>query len=229
MTQYGDQRGSLQGAQRSLIELGRWADQRGWCPATGGNFSLRLRGAEGDERCLITASGVHKGELTSSDFIELDLEGRPLNPQDPNRPSAETLIHLELYKLSADTGAVLHTHSVLNTVLSRATEGERLSLEGWEMQKALRAQTTHEAEVGLAIFDNSQDMRALAAALRRRWEQRADVHWGFLVRGHGLYSWGRDLAEARRHLEAIEFLLACHLELLRLSGHSKAALTAPTR
>lgn len=205
------------GERHALVELGRWVDQRGWCPATGGNLSARLYEAP-QPACVVTASGVHKGDLRVEDFIDVDLQGAPLNSSERRRPSAETLAHVALYRLSDEIGAVIHTHSVLNTVISKVTSGPQLHLQGWEMQKALSGVHTHEGTCSLELFENTQDMSALALEIERRWRSSGGLRWGLLVRGHGLYTWGRDLTEARRHLEAIEFLLACHREQLTLSS-----------
>ncbi|MFC6669149.1 methylthioribulose 1-phosphate dehydratase [Marinobacterium aestuariivivens] len=194
-----------------ILDAGRWIDAQGWCPATGGNFSQR----SGDNAALITASGRHKGHLTGQDLLRVDLEGRVLDSD--LRPSAETLLHCCLYRLDAGIGAVLHTHSVNSTVLSRLTAGDWLEIEGFEMQKSLSGNLTHDEAIRIALFDNTQDMQALAAAVTERWDQ-APLSWGLLVRGHGLYAWGRDMNEARRHLEGLEFLFACVLEMKRLGA-----------
>ncbi|SEQ98118.1 methylthioribulose-1-phosphate dehydratase [Amphritea atlantica] len=193
----------------ALIEAGRWIDAQGWCPATGGNFSARLS----DDQALVTASGRHKGRLTDEDLLTVDLDGQPLESK--LKPSAETLLHTRLYQLNSAIGAVLHTHSVASTVLSRLERDDWLTLCGYEMQKSLSGNQSHEATIQLAVFDNTQDMQALAEQLALRWQQ-APLNWGFLVRGHGLYAWGHDVNEARRHLEGLEFLFACELEMRRL-------------
>jgi len=193
----------------AVIEAGRWIDAQGWCPATGGNFSVRLAA----EQALVTASGRHKGHLSEADLLSVDLNGRPLDSD--LKPSAETLLHTRLYALDADIGAVLHTHSIASTVLSRLETGDWFSMQGYEMQKSLAGNLSHEPEIKLALFENTQDMQLLADKLRTRWQQ-TPLQWGFLVRGHGLYAWGRNMAEARRHLEGLEFLFACELEMRRL-------------
>ncbi|MCP8688637.1 methylthioribulose 1-phosphate dehydratase [Marinobacterium sedimentorum] len=194
---------------QSIIEAGRWIDAQGWCPATGGNFSLR----DGADEVLITASGRHKGHLCEADLLRVDLAGAALDST--LKPSAETLLHTQLYQLDRQIGAVLHTHSVSATVLSLTTPGDWLGIEQLEMQKSLSGNQTHDAAIRIAIFDNTQDMQALARTVAQCWQQGA-LSWGLLVRGHGLYAWGRDMAEARRHLEGLEFLFACQLELRRL-------------
>ncbi len=195
--------------KQSVIDAGKWIDQQGWCPATGGNFSVRIDA----KHAWVTASGKHKGALTPEDLLQVDLKGVVIGSE--KRPSAETLLHMALYELDADIGAVLHTHSVSSTVLSRLVDGDVLTLRGYEMQKSLSGNTTHDAEAAIHVFDNTQDMPELAAQLRQRWLQ-CPLQWGFLVRGHGLYAWGRDMAEARRHLEGLEFLFACELEMIKL-------------
>ncbi|WP_299199093.1 methylthioribulose 1-phosphate dehydratase [uncultured Amphritea sp.] len=193
----------------ALIDAGRWIDAQGWCPATGGNFSARLS----DDQALVTASGRHKGRLTDDDLLTVDLDGNPLESK--LKPSAETLLHTRLYQLDSGVGAVLHTHSVASTVLSRLETSDWLRLSGYEMQKSLAGNQSHEPAIQLAVFDNTQDMPALAEQLALRW-QKTSLNWGFLVRGHGLYAWGHDVNEARRHLEGLEFLFACELEMRRL-------------
>ncbi len=195
----------------ALIDAGRWIDAQGWCPATGGNFSARLEA----EQALVTASGRHKGRLTEADLLMVDLDGKPLESE--LTPSAETLLHTRLYRLDAQIGAVLHTHSVASTVLSRLAANDWLTISGYEMQKSLAGNQSHEPTIRLAVFDNTQDMQALAEQLQQRWQLQA-LNWGLLVRGHGLYAWGKDVSEARRHLEGLEFLFACELEMRRLGA-----------
>lgn len=198
---------------QQIIDAGRWIDQQGWCPATGGNFSIRLD----SETALVTASGCHKGHLTEQDMLEVDLSGQPKVDVSNRKPSAETLLHTRLYSLSPHIGAVLHTHSVASTVLSRLETQDWLELSGYEMQKSLAGNTTHDETIRLAVFDNTQDMPDLAGQLSERW-MKEPLNWGFLVSGHGLYAWGRDMQEARRHLEGLEFLFACALEMRRMGA-----------
>jgi methylthioribulose-1-phosphate dehydratase len=187
---------------QELVEVCRFLGSRGWAPATGGNFSVRLD----ENHCLITQSGRDKSQLTVDALMVCDLAGKALDPT--LHPSAEIALHTRLYRLDTGIGAVLHTHSVTSTVLSRASDGD-LMLQGFEMQKALAGNHSHEQEISIAVFDNDQDMSALAERLQQRWLLHTITQPGFLVTGHGLYAWGKDLAEARRHIEGFEFLFAC--------------------
>ena len=194
----------------ALCETVRWFAQRGYCPGTGGNFSLRVD----DERLLITASGVDKTALTPADLLPMTVEGALLSD---GKPSAETGLHLALYQRDPAIGAVLHVHSIANTLMSRIGMPQQLRFEGYEMQKAITGNHTHATRITLPVLDNSQDMDELASALAQRYDEAVPAY-GFLVRGHGIYAWGADLASARRHLEGWEFLLACELQRRQLEN-----------
>ena len=181
----------------------------GMTPATSSNFSRRL-----DERhAAITVSGRDKGRLTEADIMVVDFDGNAVGSD--HRPSAETLLHTQLYRRFREIGCVLHTHSRVQTIASRLYAGAgHVRLEGYELLKAFAGNDTHETSVDLPVLPNSQDMRTLAAQVDALLDTQC--LWGYLIDGHGLYAWGRDMAEARRHLEAFEFLLGCELELRKL-------------
>ena len=185
---------------------------RGWTPATSSNFSMRIDG----DTAAVTVSGRDKGALTPIDVMAVTLDGQPLDPA--QRPSAETALHLQIYRRIPDAGAVLHTHSHNQTVASRlfAPQG-MLALRGWELQKAVTGYTTHASELDVPVFQNSQEMRDIEASVDAWIDLGRPLH-AYLIEGHGLYTWGRSMPEAKRHLEALEFLLACELDLIRLGG-----------
>jgi methylthioribulose-1-phosphate dehydratase len=190
---------------QEIIEAGRFLYGRGWSPATSSNYSTRLSA----NTALLTASGKHKGQLGQDDVLVTDLAGNSLEPG--KKPSAETLLHTQLYRCRPDVGAVLHTHSVNATVLSRLTEGEYLLLEGYELQKAFAGVATHESSVRVPIFDNDQDIARLAAKVQP-WLDAHPECPGYLIRGHGLYTWGARMSDALRQIEAFEFLFECELK-----------------
>ena len=197
-------------AADAIVEAGRFLYQRGWSPATSSNYSARI-----DERHIaITVSGRHKGRLGAGDVMVVDLAGRLVQSQ--CRSSAETRLHTVLYELFPEVGAVLHTHSVKATVLSRLLPpGQPLTLEGYELQKAFVGVDTHEGRVQVPVFDNSQDIDALAEQTRA-WFRAHPEQPGYLIRGHGLYTWGRTMDDCLRHVEAFEFLFECELETMRV-------------
>jgi methylthioribulose-1-phosphate dehydratase len=189
----------------ALCRVGRLFGERQWCLATGGNFSLRVDASH----CLITQSGKDKSMLVPGDLMLCDLDGAAVDAG--LRPSAEAALHTALYRQDGAIGAVLHTHSVTSTVVSRGL-GTDLLVSGFEMQKAIRGVRSHEESLRIALFENTQDMQQLAAAVIARLTSGTLPAPGFLVRGHGLYAWGADLSEAQRHVEGFEFLLACALK-----------------
>jgi methylthioribulose-1-phosphate dehydratase len=195
---------------QALIETTRELAARGWTPATSSNFSLRLD----DQHAIITVSGRDKGRLDETGFMAVDFAGHPVASE--HRPSAETLLHTQLYAHDPAIGCVLHTHSLTQTVASRlfASAG-KVRLAGYELLKAFPGNDSHEAPIDVPVLPNSQDMPALAASVAAALQQ--GPLYGYLIDGHGLYAWGATLADARRHLEAFEFLLACELELRRVA------------
>jgi methylthioribulose-1-phosphate dehydratase len=196
-------------AVAAIVVAGRRMDARGWVPATAGNISVRLD----SERIAITRSGGHKGFLDAGHVMQVDRQGMPLTPG--MRPSAETLLHCQIYALFQQAGAVLHGHSVAGTVLSMADPAATgLRFAGYELLKAFEGQTTHEAAIDLPMVDNDQDMPRLADRLAPL--LRAGAPLGYLIRGHGVYVWGPDMETALARLEGLEFLLACELERRKL-------------
>ncbi len=207
----------------AIVEAGRRLDRLGWVPATAGNFSIRLD----PRRLAVTVSGRHKGFLTPDDVMVVDLDGVAEDPA--KRSSAETLLHCGIYRRFPEAGAVLHAHSVPNTVLSRMA-GNGLVLSGYELLKAFPGLPTHEAEVTLPVVPNDQDIARMQRGLDALWrdmvapEARGDmvapeargnmsgIPPGYLIRGHGSYVWARDMPGAIARLEALEFMLACELE-----------------
>ena len=188
-----------------IIEAGRFLYGRGWSPATSSNYSTRLSASE----ALLTVSGKHKGQLGLDDVLATDMAGNSLEPG--KKPSAETLLHTQLYSWRPDIGAVLHTHSVNATVLSRLTQGDSIEFEDYELQKAFSGVSTHESRVLVPIFDNDQDIARLAAKVQPWLEAHPDCV-GYLIRGHGLYTWGARMSDALRQIEAFEFLFECELK-----------------
>jgi len=197
-------------AADSIVEAGRFLYRQGWSPATSSNYSARIDAGH----IAITVSGRHKGELGAGDVMVVNLAGRPV--QSDCRSSAETRLHTVLYEVFPEVGAVLHTHSVKTTVLSRLlSAGQPLTLEGYELQKAFSGVDTHESVLTVPVFDNTQDIEALSEQTRAWFE---DNPWqpGYLIRGHGLYTWGKTMADCLRHVEAFEFLFECELETMRV-------------
>jgi methylthioribulose-1-phosphate dehydratase len=192
----------LEAAAQGLAELARYAHARGWALGTSGNFSAVL--SPEPFRLAITGSGLDKGRITPEQVIAVDERGH--GPDRGPRPSAETALHLAVVR-ARGAGAVAHTHSVWGTLLSEThADSGGLAIAGYEMLKGLTGVTTHEHREWLPVLPNTQDWAGAAAGVELLLRAHPAAH-GFLIRGHGLYTWGADLAETTRHLEILEFLL----------------------
>jgi len=188
----------------ALVEAGQRMDARSWVPGSAGNLSARI-----DEgRIAITRSGVHKGRLTRADIIAVDYAGQALVPG--QKPSAETLLHCQLYRLFAPIGAVLHGHSVAATVLSLAGG---IKFSNYEILKAFGF-ATHDIDVTMPVYENDQDIARLANFIEPLLLRDPPI--GYVIAGHGVYGWGNTVEHAFWRLEALEFLLSCELERRRI-------------
>lgn len=185
---------------------------RGWTPATSSNFSMRVDA----DTAAITVSGRDKGALNADDVMFMDLHGQAL-PGSTTRPSAEASLHGQVYRRMPAANAVLHTHSRAQTVASRlfAAAGV-VHLHGWELQKAIADTCSHEGTLDIPVFANSQQMADIERQVDAWLDTGKPLH-AYLIDGHGIYTWGDSMDAAKRHLEALEFMLTCELDLIRLS------------
>lgn len=207
---------------------------------TSGNLSILIsapRASSTELKFLITASGKDKGELTEDDFILVGENGaiaseakqsRSYNQEDDrdcfvanapcsDKPSAETLLHAAIYKCTAGK-AVFHVHTTNSSLLSMRNAEcgmQNLEFEELEMLKGLGFKT-HDVKVTIPVIENSQDMQYLASIIPNYTNE--DVP-GFLLRGHGLYAWGKTTQEAKRHVEIFEFLFEYRVKELMLKKH----------
>lgn len=199
----------------ALCATARWCYARGWVPATSGNFSVRPS-SDAAQRIFITPTGLDKGRLAPADLLEIDLEGQKLRGS--GEPSAETGMHTVIYRERPGTRAILHVHSIWNTLLSgRFADVGHVALEGYELLKGLSGVTTHSRLEQVPIIQNTQDYEALSRSLTTALARYPRVH-GVLLSRHGLYTWGQSVAEARRHLEALEFLFEVEWRRLNEAG-----------
>ena len=181
-----------------LADAGREFYRRGWVLGTSGNFSMLTSRAP--VRMTITSSGLDKGSLDETSFLELDENGAIVGGL--GKPSAETQIHQTIYGALPSVGSVLHTHSVWGTLLSE--DRDVIEIKGYEMLKGLAGVMTHEHTERVPVIENTQDYAALSREIETLLLSD-DIH-GFYLRRHGLYTWGETVAEARRHVEIFEFL-----------------------
>lgn len=191
-----------------LAAMIRGYHTKGWSPATSTNYSFRCE--EDPNTIYVSCSGIDKSLFTATDFMEIDLHGNAKPGFEQLRPSAETLIHCAIYALFPETNCIVHSHSVYS-VLHSAVQPIAVSFEGYEVLKGYEGIKTHETTVDCPIFDNSQDMVAFSEQLKQQ-QSRLTIP-AFIMRKHGTYAWGRNLFEAKRHLETTEYLLEVEWKL----------------
>lgn len=198
---------SIDKAADDMIEVGIFLNQLKLCPATSGNLSVRLD----EELVAVTASGKHKGYLTRDDVVIVDLNGRV--KESNKKPSDEARIHTAIYAELKEVGAVLHTHSLNGVVLTRLLSSDHMLVtRGYEIHKVFPGIKTHESYLEIPIFENSQDIESMAVVVSEYLEKHPQT-WGFLIRGHGFYTWGVDMNQAKIRLEAFEYLFESELKI----------------
>lgn len=193
---------TLENFKQAMAETIRAYHQKGWSPATSTNYSFRLNNT--DQTLFVSRSGIDKSQFQATDFMEVDFFGNPTPDFQGVKPSAETLIHCVLYQLFPETQVILHSHSPYSVLMSQKVI-EQVRFEGYEIQKGFAGQSTHDATVYVPVLDNSQDMIEFSSWMKTR--QTEMSNHCFVIRNHGTYAWGKNLFEAKRHLETLEYLL----------------------
>lgn len=192
----------MEDISQKIAETIRAYHAKGWSPATSTNYSYR--NAPDDLIINVSRSGIDKSEFQAEDFMCVDFNGHPTFGYEKIRPSAETLIHCVIYDLFPENTVILHSHSIYSVLMSQLFDSE-IPFEGYEIQKGFAGQVTHDATVHIPVLENSQDMEVFAGWVR---ERKADFsNHCLVIRKHGSYAWGKNLFEAKRHLETLEYLL----------------------
>ena len=193
---------------RQLIEAGSQLSAKGLVPATSGNFSARLDNGD----MAITTLGADKGSLLPENIMRTNAGGESY---DQRKPSAETLLHVQIYKQDPEAGFVLHVHSLNATVLSQVTTGN-VTLANYELLKAFRSIDTHDTQIEIPVFANDQNIPRLAQQVDE-YMQTHSLPVAYMIAGHGYYTWGHTNKEALINIEALEFLFSCELLKRRIS------------
>lgn len=196
-----------------IAETIRLYNSKGWSPATSTNYSF----LDDNDTIWVSRSGVDKSQFKQDDFITVDQNGKAIGAFENVRPSAETLIHCVLYDLFPETKVILHSHSVYPVLMS-TIYSDSVDFTGYEVQKGFDGQVTHDNTVQIPIFDNTQDMTDFAQTLRQN--KDSIQNHSFIMRKHGTYAWGKNLFEAKRHLETLEYLSEVHYRSLVLKNNS---------
>ncbi|MGG1962898.1 methylthioribulose 1-phosphate dehydratase [Bacillus pumilus] len=194
---------------QELADVKRELAQRDWFYGTSGNLSIKV--SDDPITFLVTASGKDKRKETDEDFVLVNAAGNPVDPDVPLRPSAETQLHTYVYERT-NAGCCLHVHTIDNNVISElyGDKGE-VRFKGNEIIKAL-GYWEEDAEVSLPIIENPAHIPHLAAQFAKHLTEESESG-AVLIRNHGITVWGKTTSEAKRVLEAYEFLFSYYLKL----------------
>ncbi len=195
--------------KEALVAIGRDFHQRGWMAGTAGNLSVRSPSSR--NQCWISASGLPKGRMESSDIILLDINsGEVIQRLSPDaKPSAETSIHQVIYQCVPDANACLHIHTI-DACIATERAGEKsteLPLPPLEMIKGLGV-WEQAPSTSLPLFDNILDVSLIAAEIKQRFQQDAPKIPALMIKHHGITVWGKSLQEAYNRVEIIEFIMS---------------------
>lgn len=200
-------------AAHAVAAVSRELHGRGWMPGTAGNISVRT-----GESAVITGSGLAKGELGPGDMVTVRVADDAA-VAGIRRPSAETAIHTAVYR-ATPAGAVVHVHSPAATVLATRV-GTRhadthLRISGYELIKGLAGGSA--AEITVPVFANHAEVPRIGAEVERYLRENPDAPPVLAIAGHGITTWGADLAQARDRAECLEALC----ELVERTGRAHA-------
>lgn len=205
-----------------LVNVSQNFANKGWFPATSGNLSVKL--SHEPLTFGVTASGKDKEYLTIHDILFVDGDSKALEATQL-KPSAETLVHAEVYKrIGAEAGSVLHVHTIYNNLISEIfAEQGSVVISDMELIKGLNI-WEEGAVIEVPIVENFADIPKLADEIGKRLDPRVP---GVLIRKHGIYAWGDSVASAKRHVQAFEFMfeyLFKYLQFQRAVGEVPAAV-----
>ncbi|AUM66802.1 methylthioribulose 1-phosphate dehydratase [Brevibacillus sp. 7WMA2] len=204
-------------AFKKLDEVKLTFARRDWFPGTSGNLSIKI--SDVPLQFAVTASGKDKTKLSPEDYLIVDGDCNSVEPTNL-KPSAETLVHAVVYQSIPDAGACFHVHTIANNVISEVyAQKQSFTIHGQELIKGLGIWEEN-ALLTVPIVENYADIPTLAAAIKEA--IKPDVP-GVLIRNHGIYAWGRNDFEAKRHIEAFEFLFEYQLRLLQVGNLSAKA------
>ncbi|MXQ53718.1 methylthioribulose 1-phosphate dehydratase [Shimazuella alba] len=184
---------------------------RDWFPGTSGNLSIKLN--DDPTTILVTASGKDKSKQTTEDFILINDSGKPITETNA-KVSAETGLHLEVYKRT-NAGCCLHVHTIDNNIISELFGDEgQVVLRNQELIKAFNI-WEQGAQISVPIIENIADLQELAINFGNAINPQVPA---VLIRNHGITAWGKNGFEAKKHLEAFEFLFSYHVKLQMLAS-----------
>jgi L-fuculose-phosphate aldolase len=171
--------------RQDLVRFGKMLHAQGFVAATDGNLSVRLD----QNRILVTPTGFSKGMMSPEDMVIVDLHGKKLSGF--YNPSSEITMHLTIYRMRPDVGAIVHAHPCTATGFASA---------GIALDEPLCSEVVITlGAVPLAPYATTGTME-LSDSLR----PYIPFHDAILMANHGVVAYGDDLCRAYMRMEAVE-------------------------
>lgn len=188
--------------RHDLVEFGRMLHAQGFVAATDGNLSVRMD----RDRVMITPTGVSKGMMQPDEMVIVDLRGARLSGA--RRPSSEINMHLTIYRMRPEVGAVVHAHPCTATAFASS---------GIALDEPLCSEVVITlGRVPLAPYATT-GTNELSESLR----PFIPDHNAILMANHGVVTYGGDLRQAYLRMEAVEHYAKIVLAARQL-GSSRA-------
>lgn len=180
---------------------------RDWFMGTSGNLAIKV--SQHPLQFLVTASGKDKNKRTMEDFLLVDRDGKAIE-ETHLKPSAETLLHCAIFQ-KTEAGCSLHVHTVANNVISELYGNEgKVSFQYQELIKAFDMWGEDDV-LTIPIIHNHAHIPTLAEDFQ---EHIQGDKGAVLIRNHGITVWGKNGFEAKKLLEACEFLFQYQITLM---------------
>lgn len=171
--------------RQELVRFGKLLHTQGFVAATDGNLSVRLD----DDRLLVTPTCFSKGMMRPEDMVVVDLDGKKLSGH--YKPSSEITMHLTIYRMRPDVGAVVHAHPCTATAFASA---------GIALDEPLCSEVVITlGEVPLAPYATTGTTE-LSNSLR----PFIPYHDAILMANHGVVTYGENICRAYMKMEAVE-------------------------
>ncbi len=168
-----------------VVDVCAKMDAREYVGGRDGNVSVRA----GAGNVLVTPAGVRKGDVVVDDLLLVDSGGHVV--QGRGRASTETGMHLRIYELRPDVGAVVHAHPPVATGFAAA---------GVEMNECVLP----EVVVGLGRVPIARYATPGTDEVASSLDPLIADHDAWLLENHGVVTAGPDLSAAHHRMETVE-------------------------
>jgi ribulose-5-phosphate 4-epimerase/fuculose-1-phosphate aldolase len=186
----------------------------GWTEMIYNHITLRLPDSVtgGEKHFLINPFGLHYSEVTASNLVKIDVQGRVLDGSPyPVNPAGFT-VHAAVHEGLAGAHCVMHTHTAASVAVATLECG-LLPLTQHAMRFTGRI-AYHDYE---GIYFTDDERQRLQANLGQRMVM--------LLRNHGTLVCGRSIADAFDTMYYLE--RACQLQMTLLASGRKLVEPAP--